>query len=69
MMKIDVNFDNKDGIKSLLDNICTYDSRFKSSDIAKNVNLKTYEKMTVNNLEICNFKLLSNIIKVYKLVK
>lgn len=37
--------------------------------LMKNVNLKTYEKMTVNNLEICNFKLLSNIIKVYKLVK
>ena len=35
--------------------------------LMKNVSLKTYEKMTVSNLKIYNFKLLSSIIKVYKL--
>ena len=37
--------------------------------LMKNVNLRTYEKITINNLEICNFKLLSNIIKVSNLIK
>ena len=37
--------------------------------LMKNMSLKSYEKMTVNNLEICNFKLLSSIVKVYKIVK
>ena len=37
--------------------------------LMKNYNLKPYEKMTVNNLEICNYKLLSSIIKVYKIIK
>ena len=37
--------------------------------LMKKVSLKTYEKMTVSNLEICNFKLVSSIINVYKLYK
>ena len=35
----------------------------------KGVNLYTYNKITVNNLRICNYKLLLDILKVYKLFK
>ena len=37
--------------------------------LMKNVSLKSYERMSINNLEICNFKLLSDIIKEYKIVR
>ena len=37
--------------------------------LMKNINLKSYERITVNNLEICNFKLLSSIIDAYNIIK
>lgn len=35
----------------------------------KGVNLCTYSKMTIQNLKVCNFKLLMDILKLYKLCK
>ena len=37
--------------------------------LMKGVILKTSDRITVSNLDICNYKLLSEIIKVYRLVK
>ena len=37
--------------------------------LMKDVVLKSDSKMTVKNLEICNFKLLASVIKIYKLIK
>lgn len=49
-------------IQSMLDVAVNY-------HFMKGVNLYTYDKITVQNLKICNYKLLLDILKVYKLFK
>lgn len=49
-------------IQSVLDVVVKY-------HLMKRINLKTYDKITVNNLKVCNFKLLYSILNVYKLIR
>ena len=65
---------NKANKYKMIDNLKIIDIQ-STLDIAvkfhlmKNINLKTYEKLTVNNLRICNFKLLSETLKLYTVHK
>ena len=52
----------------IIDVQSTLDTVIKCN-LMKNVHLRTYEKITVSNLNICNFKLLSDVVKKYKIVR
>ena len=60
--------------KQLVDNLKIIDIQSTLDTIVKchlmvGINIYSYDKLTVSNLEICNFKLLSKVINSYKIYK